>query len=691
MRRGYWVKLNFLFLLCLTSLTTPAVWGQETEGLLSYLTRVVERKVSLPPQEMMSIPIPLWWTGTRVEVSFIPDSLQHPTKAGSTQWLPKAKPLTSTDLNTLIQQRIAKQNKDKMASISVSLSIGGGTVAPLKNDTDENDFVFDVEPAGFSANAIVRNVSTQRVQGLLQVTSIDARQDLLRQRQNRQKRLEATISAYPSPDLLLALNHTFKRHLKGYPGGKSTLENKLSSKLLQAKISTKTIQQLSNNLDRFRTRLELDPRLRDINLSRRTIQESIDANRIEQDVQNVFNDMSKVIPYVILFENDGFKGRSMKVPASGKFDNLNSENFNDVASSVRIWGGKWQLCEHANYQGSCLVLTGDAPTLVPRGWHNKISSIRPLPNGPTQGLTIYEHAGYGGRSAVVTQTIRNLEKQAFNDEISSVRVGKGRWQLCEHADFKGKCFLVESDISTLVPLDWNDRISSIQEVPAEGLNKYSIRLVGVRSENCRPDSKRRQKCDPQEPFVVWSAFSPNYQRSGVTDWKKDAVTPDEEFYFSEDTNVYSRSQNSTEPIPVHPPLFFIYQVIEKDKGGPSREEWVELAITGTQLVANLASQNWVNAGKDGVILLINTFDVLIKLKSDGDDEFPALISAFDEEFLFTLTSGSESSLLGKTLFESEGNYQGYSIQIHTVPEREPDKYEPNAWKVLFFVTREEVS
>jgi len=78
---------------------------------------------------------------------------------------------------------------------------------------------------------------------------------------------------------------------------------------------------------------------------------------------------------VVLFEDPNYQGRAFEV--NGDMPDLGAVKFNDKASSIQIGrtGGRWEICEHANYQGRCSRLDADQP-ILPREWNDQISSIR---------------------------------------------------------------------------------------------------------------------------------------------------------------------------------------------------------------------------------------------------------------------------------------------------------------------------
>ena len=79
---------------------------------------------------------------------------------------------------------------------------------------------------------------------------------------------------------------------------------------------------------------------------------------------------------VLMFEDAGYQGRVYEV--IGDMPDLGMVKFNDRASSIKIQRGKWEICEHANYQGRCSRLDADQHVL-PREWNDAISSIRRVP------------------------------------------------------------------------------------------------------------------------------------------------------------------------------------------------------------------------------------------------------------------------------------------------------------------------
>ena len=74
-----------------------------------------------------------------------------------------------------------------------------------------------------------------------------------------------------------------------------------------------------------------------------------------------------------LFEHDDFQGR--RLGSRDGIANLERENFNDIASSVVVLEGRWELCTDADFSGRCAVY---GPGRYPKLWglSDQLSSVR---------------------------------------------------------------------------------------------------------------------------------------------------------------------------------------------------------------------------------------------------------------------------------------------------------------------------
>ena len=81
-----------------------------------------------------------------------------------------------------------------------------------------------------------------------------------------------------------------------------------------------------------------------------------------------------LVPTLTLFLEPNFRGRSYQTQR--EIRNLVDVGFNDMAASIRVSGGRWQVCTDKNFQGQCLVITRDTNELA-TNFMRQISSIRP--------------------------------------------------------------------------------------------------------------------------------------------------------------------------------------------------------------------------------------------------------------------------------------------------------------------------
>ncbi len=121
-----------------------------------------------------------------------------------------------------------------------------------------------------------------------------------------------------------------------------------------------------------------------------------------------------------VYEHDGFQGRTFSTDRA--VIDFQRVGFNDIASSVIIDAGRWEVCEDAGFSGQCFVLDpGQYPSLGAFGMNDKISSVRPVGRQvppPSVGSPRYEYYPRHG-------------EQLYTAEVTSVRaVVSGPQQRC---------------------------------------------------------------------------------------------------------------------------------------------------------------------------------------------------------------------------------------------------------------------
>ncbi len=183
---------------------------------------------------------------------------------------------------------------------------------------------------------------------------------------------------------------------------------------------------------------------------------------------------------VTFYGREGFEGRTFTT--ENQVANLEQSGFNDRASSAVVVRGRWEVCEHADFGGRCVVLRpGQYPSLAAMSMGKNISSVRnvsrnarlddnryaPLP--PVPQITFYAREGFAGRTFTTDKQVGNFERNDFNDTASSVVVVRDFWEVCEDVWFAGRCVVLRPGrYPSLSAMGLSDSISSVRVASAGG-------------------------------------------------------------------------------------------------------------------------------------------------------------------------------------------------------------------------------
>ena len=146
---------------------------------------------------------------------------------------------------------------------------------------------------------------------------------------------------------------------------------------------------------------------------------------------------------ITVFVDRNFRGKSATFHQD--IPNLQPTGFNDRIQSIRVGPGeKWEVCEHANYQGRCVVISGEESDLRRNQWDRIISSMRrvtgPRPPGPPLVVDLYmvlfDRTNFRGNPTNLNGPVPNLNRRA-----QSVTIGRGVWELCEQPNSRGAASL----------------------------------------------------------------------------------------------------------------------------------------------------------------------------------------------------------------------------------------------------------
>lgn len=233
--------------------------------------------------------------------------------------------------------------------------------------------------------------------------------------------------------------------------------------------------------------------------------------------------------------------------------------------------------------------------------------------------------------------------------------------------------------------DWSDRSLVVKKIGSN--EKYRIRLLGIMSHRCADDEGWERGCDDEEPYVVWAAFGPTYESCGRTDEGK-GVGKGDTWLFSKDVNVYGGGGNKTETIEVNVPLIFLYMVLEKDSGSPSRDEIVNATTGALSLAKAIYDKKWDEAIKN-VGAIWDTIVIFQKIAAKSDDLYPPYLSYFDHQSLLQITPGNGNPPpMDRALLSSVGNYDHLSIRRADI-YKDPVNQKNLQWSVFYMVIREE--
>jgi hypothetical protein len=152
--------------------------------------------------------------------------------------------------------------------------------------------------------------------------------------------------------------------------------------------------------------------------------------------------------------------------------NLDPLGINDRISSLRVGPGEqWEVCEDSNYQGRCVVVSGEERDLRSNSWSDKISSMRRVrggfaPGPPSQGnpyIVLFDRTTYRGNPTNYYGPESNL-----NQRVQSITIGSGVWELCEGRNFTGRCVTVNISVPDLIVHNMRNRVRSVRPIGSGG-------------------------------------------------------------------------------------------------------------------------------------------------------------------------------------------------------------------------------
>jgi uncharacterized protein YcfJ len=122
---------------------------------------------------------------------------------------------------------------------------------------------------------------------------------------------------------------------------------------------------------------------------------------------------------ITLYEDDGHRGRAFTTSEAVR--NLANRGFNDRASSAVVGAGRWEVCENADFGGTCRVLrSGSYDSLRALGLNDRISSLR-----PARQAAVYDNEAPPPQPAPTYEYRRRPNEAVFQVPVTSVRAVVG--------------------------------------------------------------------------------------------------------------------------------------------------------------------------------------------------------------------------------------------------------------------------
>ena len=168
---------------------------------------------------------------------------------------------------------------------------------------------------------------------------------------------------------------------------------------------------------------------------------------------------------VTLFQQPGFAGPN--ITTRDAMPNLVRGGFNDMASSIIVRDGVWQVCTDAYFHGNCATLTPGQYQRIDLTLNDRILSIRQIGDQPapvvavapppvavvTQPppvvtnvpgdprISLTERTRHGVKSVDLTADVGDLDSVGFSDRADSLTVYNGVWRLCDRVGGGGQCLV----------------------------------------------------------------------------------------------------------------------------------------------------------------------------------------------------------------------------------------------------------
>jgi len=128
---------------------------------------------------------------------------------------------------------------------------------------------------------------------------------------------------------------------------------------------------------------------------------------------------TQTMAQVTFYEHERFEGQSYT--AQKQTRNFERAGFNDNASSAIVRSGRWEVCEHQNFEGRCVVLRpGRYTSLAAMGMDDAVSSVRMVGTA-----TNVSDDRYAPAAPPYVDYSRRKNERLYQAQVTSVRAVVG--------------------------------------------------------------------------------------------------------------------------------------------------------------------------------------------------------------------------------------------------------------------------
>lgn len=271
--------------------------------------------------------------------------------------------------------------------------------------------------------------------------------------------------------------------------------------------------------------------------------------------------------------------------------------------------------------------------------------------------------GYpGGKGDIDTEFEKNLQESGVSNETIEMLVGNMRQFEGEvKAKVKNKKLLSEVKTSGTVStqkMKQSGIAPAANDAPQGGVGssftdqfKYTMSFMGIKSHRCADDVGWEPfECDAEEGWVSYFAVGQGLFSVGNSNYFSGMIKNSERILTK---TVFSNKKLTGTVI-------FLYQVIEDDPGGPSKEQV-------TSAFASALNASVQAYGGNYTAIAGAVFDVVSVVQNwmGGDDDlYPVYINIIDSQKLHTYSTGTANPPTNVSLFNSEGIYRNQlTIQV----------------------------